>query len=116
MVTATKTKTKKKEKKRTAIPLGNNVLVELLLTDETEGGIILPREDAHTGVIQAIGGGVDDTYVGDESGCRSRGLSIGDVVYLPKGQKVGELIKSYDGEKVYLVVPPQYIAFIREGK
>ena len=114
MTTATKSRTKKK--KKNIIPVGDNVLLELIISEETEGGIVLPKAETNTAKVLAIGCGVDKNLIADAEDGLSRGFSIGDTVYLPKGDTLGTVVNSEDGTKRYLVLPPKYIAFIIEKK
>lgn len=101
------------------VPLGDRVVVELIMTAESEGGIILPEKRANCGYVRAIGLGVPGELVaGDEeitakSKLNARGFRVGDKVYLPRGDSVGEKFPTSEGG-VLLVLPSSHIAVIIE--
>ena len=105
--------------KKKIIPLHDNILIELNVKEATAGGIVLPSgsEDVKTGSIVAIGTGVPKELVDDgskQAPCRnSRGLKIGDKVFLPRGDKVGD--KFQDDGKQYLNTKITNISAIIEG-
>lgn len=106
-------------KKVNIVPLGDRVLIELAMTDLSEGGIHLPEKQSNHGRIKAIGMGVPGELVaGDEeitnkSKLNSRGFRVGDIVYLPKGANVGEKFPTDDGG-MCLLLPSAHIAAIVE--
>ena len=109
--------------KKKIVPLNDNVLVKLIIHKTTDGGIILPsgNEEIRTGHIVAIGGGVPDDFVcgrsqGDPlsgtSSVKSRGVKIGDKVFLPRSDKLGD--KFEDEGDILLLLPYKYIGAIIE--
>lgn len=104
-------------------PLGNRIMVELNVAIESEGGIILPKEEVKSGTVKAIGAGVDlsllDSTELEKFGVEApqnaiRGMRIGDKVFLPKGHTVGD---KFDVDGVLmLVIPPDYITAIIEDE
>ena len=100
--------------KKKIIPLNDNVLVKLIVHKITEGGIVLPagNEEIRTGLMEAIGQGVPDDFVWDRNADKSRGVKVGDKVFLPKGDKLGD--KFEDGGDILLLIPYKYIGAIIE--
>ena len=111
-----------KTKKKTIIPFGNRILVEIQILT-TIGGIELPpgseEGQIRSGYIRAIGCGIDNDLIdstavyGKTESPKSRGFKIGDKVYLPRGISVGDKFTEDDG-KILLVIPPDYISAIIE--
>lgn len=79
-------------------PIGKNIVLKLKVHTETEGGILLPTERVSRGIV------VGDYKFDDIE------LSDGDVVYLNKGDSVGD--KFQVGNELYLVIPPNYISAV----
>jgi len=96
------------------IPLGDRVLVELATSIVSAGGIQLPEKEVKYGIVRSIGMGVPPHlvryHVGDCKECNTRGMDIGDKVFLPRGDEVGD--KFVEDNKVFLLVPSQYIGGI----
>lgn len=112
-------KTTPVQKKVRIVPLGDRVLVELIETNKSPGGLTLPEKQCSHGIIRAIGLGVPGELVaGDQENTRdsklnSRGFRINDVVYLPKGANVGEKFPTDEGT-MCLLLPSSHIAAIVE--
>ena len=70
------------------IPVGDQILVELIFENKTPGGITLPEKTVQYGILKAIGLGVDSKYLGAENKEKnSRGIKVGDKVFLPRGDQ-----------------------------
>lgn len=113
---------KVKEAEKVVVPFGNRILVEVKVITKTEAGIELPPGTEEgmvsSGHVRAIGCGVDaDLLYSDlkDVSSRSRGLKVGDKVYLPRGTNVGDKFFGEEG-KILLVIPPDYITAIIEEK
>lgn len=91
------------------IPLGDRVLIELILEETSAGGLVLPTKECKSGIIRHIGAGVPETMVGIKNEGR-RGMVLGDRVFLPRGDKIGDVFTK-DG-KTYVLLPVQYISAI----
>lgn len=84
-------------KKTEFVPMGDRVLVELIMSSETEGGIVLPDKQISSGIIKAIGNGVNK---------ETHPLKVGDKVFLPRGVGSGERIVSAETNQcTHLLVP-----------
>lgn len=84
------------------IPLGDRVLVELISESQTAGGLHLPEKQIQTGIIKAIGAGVD---------LKINPIKIGDKAYLPRGTNTGDKIIDRETHQVtHLVIPIAYIS------
>ena len=71
----------------TCIPMGENVLVDLIMEAKSEGGLVLPEKQANYGIVKAIGCAIDkEKYLcGTDKSRNARGLQVGDRVFLPRG-------------------------------
>ena len=101
--------------KKKIVPLNDNVLVKLIIHKTTDGGIVLPsgNEGVKTGYVEAIGRGVPDDFVSDSvRSVKSRGVKVGDKIFLPKGDKLGD--KFEDVGEILLLLPYKYIGAIIE--
>lgn len=70
----------KKEEVIPCHPVGEQILVKLILESESAGGITLPTKQVRFGVVKAIGKAIDPAkYLGEN------GFNLGDTVFLPRG-------------------------------
>lgn len=112
---------------RRIIPLNDNVLVKLIRKDKTAGGIVLPGDaKVSSGTVEAIGPDVPDGFIWHETNTapkdgacagavRANGVKIGDKVYLPRGDKMGDKFQETpESEDIYLLLPYKYIGAIIE--
>ena len=60
-------------------PIGELILVKLIMETESAGGISLPVKQIRYGIVKAIGKAIDPKYLGEN------GFNIGDKVFLPRG-------------------------------
>lgn len=79
------------------LPLGERVLVEILEV-ASPGGLVIPTSESNHAIVVAVGPDVDDR------------VSPGDVVFLPRGDKLGDHIGGY------LLLPVNHIAAIVREK
>ena len=82
-------------------PLGRRATIKLQITSESDGGIHLPEDITNVGRVMMVG------Y--KDNICD---LNVGDLVFLPKADKVGD--KFQVGDNVYLVIPMEYISAVLE--
>lgn len=80
-------------------PVRENLTLRLLVNTKTEGGIMLPAAQVDCGVVVKISGAIKNSY-----------LHVGDHVYLPRGDTVGDLFQV--NEDLYLVIPENYISAV----
>ena len=85
------------EEKLPCSPLADFVLVRLILEKESEGGIVLPDKKIRYGMVKSIGPGVDaKLYMGNKDSIPgTRGMSVGDKVFLPRGENGGTRFGDY---------------------
>jgi co-chaperonin GroES (HSP10) len=101
------------------IPVGDRVLVEMIISDKSEGGLILPEEVGITGVVMSIGRGVPEWFTKDSDAMwmstrdMSRGVRVGDTVHLARGMQSGTEFKV--NGKLYLLVASNMIGAIIDG-
>lgn len=100
----------KTEQKLPCQPLGDRVLVELIMESKSAGGIDLPEKQVKFGFLRAIGLGVPDNYVSGKEGFAPP-IKCGDKVFLPRGDTVGDKFKTDDGA-IFLLIPITYIAAV----
>jgi len=91
------------------IPLGDKVLIELVLEATSPGGLVLPEKSCKSGIVKAIGAGVHESLLGDKVE-GSRGMKVGDKIFLPRGDKLGDIFTK--NERTYVLIPAQYITAI----
>jgi co-chaperonin GroES (HSP10) len=103
------------------IPLNDNVLIKLIIKDKTAGGIVLPGDvKVQSGTVEAIGADVPSGFVYTEEkdgvGVRARGVKVGDKVFLPKGDKLGDKFQETpESEDIYLLLPHKFVGAVLEG-
>ena len=90
------------------LPVGDQVLVELLFEDKSEGGLVLPDKTVKYGKLKAIGLGVDAKYLGIfNKEKNSRGIAINDKVLLPRGDqgyKVSDTLRLMSASYIAAVI------------
>jgi len=96
------------------LPIGNRVLIELIVETETAGGLQLPVKEVKSGIVVAMGTCIFKELVSPDGKIHpelgSRGLRLRDKVFLPKGRKIGDEFEM--GSKKYLLMPVDYIGGI----
>ncbi len=101
-------------KKKTIIPLGDKVLVELIEVTKSEGGLDLPEKVVKSGIVKAIGLGVPEIFTAEKDKEKAtRGIKVGDKVFLPRGATVGDVFLDEENKKL-LLVPISYVGAIIE--
>jgi co-chaperonin GroES (HSP10) len=94
----------KKEGIPDIVPMGDRVLLELVLTTKSAGGIDLPEKQIQHAIVRAIGGGVNK---------ETHPLKSGDKVFLPRGGNVGDkIIDRETNQATHLLVPVNHIAAV----
>ena len=96
------------------LPIGNRVLIELIMETETAGGLQLPVKEVKSGIVVAMGTCIFKELVSPDGKINpdlgSRGIRLQDKVFLPKGKKIGDEFEM--GSKKYLLIPVDYIGGI----
>jgi co-chaperonin GroES (HSP10) len=115
---------KKQESKLPILPLGDRILVDLVYEEKSKGGLDLPTKKVNRGRVVAIGHCVPREFVdrsawdleeGDKEVSKhtaSRGMRVGDIVFLPRGDKAGDKFEVEEEGKKYLLVPVAYVGGI----
>jgi co-chaperonin GroES (HSP10) len=100
-----------KEDSLPVLPLNDRVLVEIFPSNMSPGGVVLPEKQCKSGIVRAIGLGVAKEFVADHDTQRnSRGLKLGDKVYLTRGTDAGAPFE-HKGRN-YLMVQVNFIGAI----
>ena len=90
------------------MPIGDNVLVELIMEEKSAGGLVLPDKTVQYGILKAISLGVDQKFLGPENKDKnSRGIKVGDKVFLPRGDqgtKVGDKMRLMSASYIAAVI------------
>jgi co-chaperonin GroES (HSP10) len=85
-------------------PLGDRVLVELVTTMKSAGGIDLPEQQVQHGIIRAIGDGVNLT---------THPIKVGNRVFLPRGSNVGDkIINRATNKATHILLPISHVAAV----
>jgi len=88
------------------VPLHDKVMVRMQKAEETTpGGIVLQNPESNKAVVVGIG---PDVLVKQKEFTDSHRLQEGDVVFLPRGTKVGEKFPTNDD--LFLLLPFHAIA------
>jgi co-chaperonin GroES (HSP10) len=107
----TEAQMKAEQKNLPCLPLGDRILVELITSIKSAGGIDLPEKEVKYGIVKAIGGGVPVFMINSNlDNTKCCGLEVDCKVFLPRGGNVGDRFEK-DG-KSYLLVSSPYIAAI----